>query len=247
MAASIRQLAEFSLGTGNGVFGIFHQMALSLDTLPGSTLVVWGGCSAAQTFAPQAAQNSALGSPAPTGDATNGIYTQAENVTDPTGDSVMAAFTKQNAAIVTAGTLFTVNYSGSCDFNSMMVMEVTGVSPVSLIGHSGLVTSVGSSGTDTINSGTAVLGSSPVMLVASCYGSNLGSLANVGSASASAGTAWDFTTSPILRVETQHVSNPGTMASYFSPTQGDIFIVVMLGLLETTSALPPSLMGQTWL
>jgi hypothetical protein len=239
MTASIRQKAPFVLGTGGGVFGIFHQMPLALDTLPGSTLVIWAGCSSAQGFAPQAAQNSGLGSPAPTGDATNGIYTQADNVTDSTGLSVNATFVKQNAAIVTAGTLFTLNYSGSCDWNSMYIMEITGVNASSLLGHNGAVTSVGGSGTDTVSSGTAALGTGPVFMVAGCYGSNNGSLANAGSASTSYDTTWDFGPGNLFRVETQRITNPGTLDSKFSPTTADIFIALMLGFAEAAGAQVP--------
>ena len=234
MAGSIRQNATFVLGAGGGVFGIFHQMALALDTLPGSTLVIWGGCSASQGFAPQAAQNSGNGSPAVTGDATNGIYTQADNVVDATGSSIVATFVKQNAAAVTAGTLFTLNYSGSCDYNSMYVMEITGVDTASLLGHNGLVTSVGGAGTDTVSSGTAALGTGNVFMVAGCYGSNAGTLADVGSASTSYDVTWNFSAvgHPLFRIETQRISNPGTLASFFSPTATEIHIALMLGFAE---------------
>ena len=164
MTSSVRQIVFHDPGAPG--FAAYIQTSFASATLAGSTLLIFSTVSNFAGTVVQLAQNVAGGSPAATGDATNGTYSTVEIGTD-TGNQGWGIFAFQNAAAVSAGTTFTANFSAGDDYIGIVIVEVTGVATSSIITSvKNLAQVVAGAGTDNITSGTAVLGSSACITIA---------------------------------------------------------------------------------
>jgi hypothetical protein len=128
-----------------------------------------------------------------------------------TGTYVLSATSTISSTTITASNTIFPTYVGFGDYSGCVAMELTGVT--TLVGHAAQRQTSIASGS-TISSGTAALGSSPVIIVVACINISEAGGTYVPLASSgwtSDGTSWAFDLSQnILRVAHKVVLNPGT-------------------------------------
>jgi hypothetical protein len=125
------------------------------------------------------------------------------------------------------------------DYPGGVIAEVAGVVTTGgLAGHNAAIATV--SGTNSATSGTAALGSSPVMVLGFSFNDSTGTSPYepaAGTGFTSAGTGWQWNLSgPTIRMEYENVANPGTKAATFTPSGSDNFVTFMVALLDAASS-----------
>lgn len=226
-------------GTNRG----WDQVQLAANTTAGNTLALFSTISSFVGTLPQTARNAGQGSPAATGDPVNGTYTQADLLND-TGNEAWASYYVQNASSVSSSQKFTVNYTATDDFYGCAVAEIAGVTTSSLAGHHAAVQTTSGSGTDNVSSGTAALGSSPVLILGLCtLDFNVSTTPAVNSFT-SLGTGWGSKGwglgRDVSRMAYKNSANPGTAAALFSSLAADTFGTLMMAFTDSGSPPPPT-------
>jgi hypothetical protein len=224
MTSAVRQVAFYDPTPTSGGASAWTAY-FSADTLAGSTIVVFA------TKSNFASNNFGTGD---CSDGVNGVYTSLNLVYD-TGNQGWASYYFPNAAVIPAatGVLISTPYE---DYIGTVAVEVTGVLAASLAGHTGAVATPGGSGTDNISSGTAALGSAPVIIVAIANSDSNGLLASVGTGFTSALATWQWDgAGPSARVESRNVANPGTAGATFDAVGADTLGCLMVALLDLTA------------
>lgn len=238
MTASVRQVLVIDPGATNPS-ATTYGTPFAAATLAGSTLVCFATCD----------QSAGGVVPSSVADAINGAYTAGAAAADPT-NVASGVWSLTNAASLTNAQAITATYSTSVTYRGLIIVEVTGV-PTSgvIVGSSAALNNSVAPGTNNITTGTAALGSSPILLLGvsqNVTGVAATQVPLAGTLDTSIATGWQWAIGQVTaRVETQNVANPGTLAALFSSQGSDNYIGLMIGLLGVSSA--PRLMGQTWL
>lgn len=217
----VRQIAQFDDLAGQ-ISGNYNRLALPFTTLAGSTLLIIGEVAHFSGTICQAAQNTGLGSPAPTGDVVNGQYTQILNFNNTESFAQnYALYAKYNASAVPVGDLFTLNFTADDDFRSIWVIEVAGVTATPYLGSNSAIQNAVAAGTNNVKA-TVALGTTPCVIIA--YGADSSGnyappLASVtpGTGATIQGTGDQFDSTAKTGFVTQQIlSNPGTAGSLYN-------------------------------